>query len=186
MNTNTIRIAVDRVSKILYALKNFSHFDTESEKIPTSITENIETVLTIYQNQLKKGIQVTKNYGNIPKILCYPDDLIHVWTNLIYNSLQAMDFRGEITIQTYVKGEHAVVEITDTGSGIPTEILDKIFQPFFTTKLPGEGSGLGLDIVKKIVEKHEGKIEVESVPGKTTFRILLPLVSTEEFLGLPS
>ncbi|MFB5652421.1 PAS domain-containing protein [Leptospira wolffii] len=186
VNTNTIRIAVDRVSKILYALKNFSHFDTESEKIPTSITENIETVLTIYQNQLKKGIQVTKNYGNIPKILCYPDDLIHVWTNLIYNSLQAMDFRGEITIQTYVKGEHAVVEITDTGSGIPTEILDKIFQPFFTTKLPGEGSGLGLDIVKKIVEKHEGKIEVESVPGKTTFRILLPLVSAEEFLGLPS
>ncbi|WP_367898664.1 PAS domain-containing protein [Leptospira sp. WS58.C1] len=178
-NTNTIQMAVDRVSKILYALKNFSHFDTISEKIPASITENIETVLTIYQNQLKKGIQVSKEYENIPKILCYPDDLIHVWTNLIYNSLQAMEFRGEIRIKVYRKADFINVEITDNGPGIPENILDKIFQPFFTTKLPGEGSGLGLDIVKKIVEKHKGKIEVETRPGFTMFRILLPFVEVK-------
>ncbi|TGK00006.1 PAS domain S-box protein [Leptospira langatensis] len=180
LNTNTIQMAVDRVSKILYALKNFSHFDTTSEKILTSIPENIETVLTIYQNQLKKGIQVTKEYENIPKILCFPDDLMHVWTNLIYNSLQAMDFRGEIKIRAYQKSDCIAVEIRDNGPGIPDAILDKIFQPFFTTKLPGEGSGLGLDIVKKIVEKHEGKIEVETAPGATTFRILLPILKGEE------
>ncbi|MGJ4747478.1 PAS domain-containing protein [Leptospira sp. SA-E8] len=178
-NTNTIQIAVDRVSKILYALKNFSHFDTTAEKIPASITENIETVLTIYQNQLKKGIKVSKEYENIPKILCYPDDLIHVWTNLIYNSLQAMEFRGAIKIKVYQKADFVCVEITDNGPGIPENILDKIFQPFFTTKLPGEGSGLGLDIVKKIVEKHEGKIEVETRPGFTMFRILLPFVEVK-------
>lgn len=178
-NTNTIQIAVDRVSKILYALKNFSHFDTTSEKIPASITENIETVLTIYQNQLKKGIQVFKEYENIPKTLCYPDDLIHVWTNLIYNSLQAMEFRGTIKIKTYQKADSIYVEIIDNGPGIPENILDKIFQPFFTTKLPGEGSGLGLDIVKKIVEKHEGKIEVETRPGFTMFRILLPFIEVK-------
>ncbi|TGK04764.1 PAS domain S-box protein [Leptospira semungkisensis] len=175
-NTNTIQMAVDRVSKILYALKNFSHFDTTSEKMLASIPENIETVLTIYQNQLKKGINVTKEYGDIPKILCYPDDLMHVWTNLIYNSLQAMDFRGNIKIKAYKKSDCIAVEISDNGPGIPEAILDKIFQPFFTTKLPGEGSGLGLDIVKKIVEKHEGKIEVETAPGATTFRILLPIL----------
>ncbi|TGM12448.1 PAS domain S-box protein [Leptospira selangorensis] len=178
-NTNTIQIAVDRVSKILYALKNFSHFDTTSEKIPASITENIETVLTIYQNQLKKGIQIFKEYESIPKILCYPDDLIHVWTNLIYNSLQAMEFRGTINIKVYQKMDFISVEITDNGPGIPENILDKIFQPFFTTKLPGEGSGLGLDIVKKIVEKHEGKIEVETRPGFTMFRILLPFIEVK-------
>ncbi|WP_108927863.1 PAS domain-containing protein [Leptospira johnsonii] len=178
-NTNTIQIAVDRVSKILYALKNFSHFDTTSEKIPASITENIETVLTIYQNQLKKGIQVSKEYESIPKILCYPDDLIHVWTNLIYNSLQAMEFRGAIKIKVYQKADSVCVEITDNGPGIPENILDKIFQPFFTTKLPGEGSGLGLDIVKKIVEKHEGKIEVETRPGSTMFRIILPFLEVK-------
>ncbi|TGL63780.1 PAS domain-containing protein [Leptospira sarikeiensis] len=178
-NTNTIQIAVDRVSKILYALKNFSHFDTTSEKIPASISENIETVLTIYQNQLKKGINISKEYENIPKILCYPDDLIHVWTNLIYNSLQAMEFRGDITIKLYQKADMVAVEITDSGPGIPENIMDKIFQPFFTTKLPGEGSGLGLDIVKKIVERHEGKIEVETVPGHTTFRILLPFIEAK-------
>ncbi|PJZ25564.1 hypothetical protein CH352_17280 [Leptospira hartskeerlii] len=178
-NTNTIQIAVDRVSKILYALKNFSHFDTTSEKIPASITENIETVLTIYQNQLKKGIQVFKEYENIPKILCYPDDLIHVWTNLIYNSLQAMEFRGTIKIKVYQKADFICVEIIDNGPGIPENILDKIFQPFFTTKLPGEGSGLGLDIVKKIVEKHEGKTEVETRPGFTMFRILLPFIEVK-------
>ncbi|PJZ49149.1 hypothetical protein CH362_12005 [Leptospira saintgironsiae] len=178
-NTNTIQIAVDRVSKILYALKNFSHFDTTSEKIPASITENIETVLTIYQNQLKKGIQISKEYENIPKILCYPDDLIHVWTNLIYNSLQAMEFRGTIKIKVYQKVDSICVEITDNGPGISENIIDKIFQPFFTTKLPGEGSGLGLDIVKKIVEKHEGKIEVETRPGFTMFRILIPFLEVK-------
>ncbi|PJZ77276.1 PAS domain-containing protein [Leptospira neocaledonica] len=178
-NTNTIQIAVDRVSKILYALKNFSHFDTTSEKIPASITENIETVLTIYQNQLKKGIQISKEYESIPKILCFPDDLIHVWTNLIYNSLQAMEFRGAIKIKVYQKIDFVCVEIIDNGPGISESIIDKIFQPFFTTKLPGEGSGLGLDIVKKIVEKHDGKIEVETRPGFTMFRILLPFLEVK-------
>ncbi|WP_084695331.1 PAS domain S-box protein [Leptospira broomii] len=178
-NTNTIQIAVDRVSKILYALKNFSHFDTGSTKIPASLQESIETVLTIYQNQLKKGIQVTKEYDDIPKILCYPDDLLHVWTNLIYNSLQAMDFRGRIRIRTYTQDEEVAVEINDSGPGIPENIREKIFQPFFTTKPPGEGSGLGLDIVHKIIAKHGGRIEVESVPGSTTFRVFLPLLPAE-------
>ncbi|PJZ68936.1 hypothetical protein CH373_07975 [Leptospira perolatii] len=179
-NTRTIQIAVDRVSKILYALKNFSHFDTSSSKILTSISENIETVLTIYQNQLKKGIEVVKEYGELPRIYCYPDDLLHVWTNLIYNSLQAMDFRGKILIRTFVQGDYVIVEVNDNGPGIPKEIKDKIFQPFFTTKRPGEGSGLGLDIVKKIVEKHSGKIEVDTSPGSTTFRVSIPIATTPE------
>ncbi|TGK18607.1 PAS domain S-box protein [Leptospira fluminis] len=179
-NTNTIQIAVDRVSKILYALKNFSHFDTESSKRLASLQENLETVLTIYQNQLKKGILVSKEYADVPKILCYPDDLLHVWTNLIYNSLQAMAFRGKISIRMYLQDSEVVVEINDNGPGIPEGIQERIFQPFFTTKPPGEGSGLGLDIVNKIVEKHDGRIEVESRPGSTTFRVFLPYLIEEE------
>ncbi|WP_281283056.1 PAS domain S-box protein [Leptospira fletcheri] len=179
-NTNTIQIAVDRVSKILYALKNFSHFDTESSKRLASLQENLETVLTIYQNQLKKGILVSKEYADVPKILCYPDDLLHVWTNLIYNSLQAMAFRGKISIRMFLQDSEVAVEINDDGPGIPEGIQDRIFQPFFTTKPPGEGSGLGLDIVNKIVEKHDGRIEVESRPGSTTFRVFLPYLIEEE------
>ena len=90
-----------------------------------------------------------------------------------------MEFRGSIKIKVYQKVDSICVEITDNGPGIPENILDKIFQPFFTTKLPGEGSGLGLDIVKKIVEKHDGKIEVETRPGFTMFRILLPFIEVK-------
>ncbi|NJL66773.1 MAG: GHKL domain-containing protein [Oscillatoriales cyanobacterium RU_3_3] len=99
---------------------------------------------------------------------------MQVWTNLIYNAIQAMRDRGTLTINVSDRGDLVVVEVTDSGCGIPPEIKNKIFEPFFTTKPAGEGSGLGLDIVKKIVDKHRGQIEVESEPGLTAFRVLLP------------
>ncbi|WP_156781836.1 PAS domain-containing protein [Leptospira tipperaryensis] len=176
-NTKTIQVAVDRISKILYALKNFSHFDIAGERILASVKDTIETVLTIYHNQLKKGVELQKDFEEVPPILCFPDDLLHIWTNLIYNSLQAMQFKGSITIRLRKKESELMVEVKDNGPGIPGEIQERIFEPFFTTKAPGEGSGLGLDIVKKIVEKHEGKIELESFPGMTSFKIYLPILT---------
>lgn len=173
-NTKSIQLAVDRVSKIMYALKNFSHFDSSGEKVEASIPNTIDMVLTIYQNQLKKGIDLVKEYQDIPPIPCYPDDLLHVWTNLIYNSLQAMSFKGKLTITVQNLDELVMVCIEDSGPGIPKEIQDKIYEPFFTTKAAGEGSGLGLDIVRKIVKKHDGRIELESKPGQTKFKIYLP------------
>jgi signal transduction histidine kinase len=98
-----------------------------------------------------------------------------VWTNLIHNALQAMDNKGTLTIEIQQQDNQAKISITDSGKGIPPEIQAKIFQPFFTTKPAGEGSGLGLDIVKKIIDKHQGQINVASIPGQTTFTILLPM-----------
>jgi signal transduction histidine kinase len=95
--------------------------------------------------------------------------------NLIHNALQAMNYEGNLTIEVTQQDNNAVISITDSGMGIAPEIKDKIFEPFFTTKPSGEGSGLGLDIIKKIIEKHEGHIVVESQPGKTTFTIFIPI-----------
>ncbi|WP_408605918.1 PAS domain-containing protein [Leptospira wolbachii] len=173
-NTRSIQLAVDRISKIMYALKNFSRFDATGKKNKASIPETIETVLTIYQNQLKRGINLVKDFDEVEPIECYPDDLLHVWTNLIYNSLQAMSFVGDLEIAVKDRGENILVSLKDSGPGIPKEIQSKIFEPFFTTKAPGEGSGLGLDIVNKIVKRHGGRIEMTSVPGETIFYIYLP------------
>ena len=171
----TINTATDRASKVVFALKTYARYEQSGEKTAASITEGIETILTLYQNLLKQGVEVIKNYAEIPPILCYPDELNQVWTNLIHNALQAMDYRGTLTIELTAQDYQAKISITDSGHGIPEEIKTKIFDPFFTTKPAGEGSGLGLDIVKKIVDKHQGKIEVESIPGKTTFNVFLPM-----------
>jgi signal transduction histidine kinase len=178
--TTTINTATDRASKVVFALKSYARYDSSGEMIPANLTEGIETVLTLYHNQLKQGVNVIKNYAKLPPILCYPDELNQVWTNLFHNALQAMDYRGTLTIDVIQQDREIKVGITDNGKGIPQEIISKIFEPFFTTKPPGEGSGLGLDIVKKIIEKHNGKIGVESQPGCTTFTVFLPLQLNEE------
>lgn len=170
-----IQRATAKSGKVVFALKSYAHFDNKQEKIEANLHDGIETVLTLYQNQLKHGIEVVKNYSDLPKIMCYPDDLNQVWTNLIYNALQAMDYKGILTIETHQQEANIVIKFIDNGKGIPPEVIPKIFQPFFTTKSAGEGSGLGLDIVRKIVEKHEGTIAVESVPGQTSFTVSLPI-----------
>ncbi|MEG3941137.1 ATP-binding protein [Microcoleus sp. S36b_A3] len=170
-----INTATDRASKVVFALKTYARYEQSGTKTSASIAEGIETILTLYQNQLKQGIEVVKNYAEIPPILCYPDELNQVWTNLVHNALQAMDYRGTLTIDVTKQDQQVKISVSDSGKGIPEEIKGKIFDPFFTTKPPGEGSGLGLDIVKKIVEKHQGKIEVESIPGQTTFNVFLPI-----------
>jgi signal transduction histidine kinase len=124
---------------------------------------------------LKQGIEVIKNYQQVPAIFCYAEELNQVWTNLLHNAIQAMSNRGRLEISVFEESRQIVVQVTDSGSGIPPEIKERIFDPFFTTKPAGEGSGLGLDIVRKIVDKHQGKIEVNSQPGRTTFSVMLPI-----------
>ncbi|MDP3652817.1 MAG: ATP-binding protein [Rhodoferax sp.] len=174
-STSNINTAVDRVSKIIFALKSFSRMDSTGEMTTVPLREGIETVLTIYQNQIKQSIELVCHYEDIAPLRCRPDELNQVWTNLIHNALQAMAYKGVMTIGIYRENGNAVVSVTDTGCGIPDAIRERIFEPFFTTKPSGEGSGLGLDIAKKIVDKHQGRIEVESTPGVgTTFRVYLP------------
>ncbi len=174
-NSKTIETATQRASKVLFALKNFSRYDHTGEKTKADIAENLETVLTLYHNQLKQGIEVIKHYAPLPLVLCYPDELNQVWTNLIHNAIQAMEYNGTLTLEITEQDNQIFIRLTDNGKGIPEEIKERIFEPFFTTKPLGEGSGLGLDIVKKIIAKHDGQITVESIPGKTTFTVSFPI-----------
>ncbi|MCA1992140.1 MAG: AAA family ATPase, partial [Coleofasciculus sp. S288] len=178
-STRTITTAIDRAAKVVFALKSYARYDQSGEKVQAQVVEGIETVLILYHNQLKQGVDVIKNYEkSLPSIQCYPDELNQVWTNLIHNALQAMNNQGTLTIDVRQQNGNLLVSIRDSGQGIPPEIMPRIFEPFFTTKPAGEGSGLGLDIVKKILEKHEGKISVESEPGQTTFTVSLPIHPT--------
>ena len=179
-STKTISTATDRAAKIVFALKSYARYDATAEKVETNITDGIETILTLYHNQIKQGVDVIRNYANLPPVLCYPDELNQVWTNLIHNALQAMNNQGTLTIDTTRQDTRVLISIIDSGKGIPQEIQHKIFEPFFTTKPAGQGSGLGLDIVKKILKKHEGTIEVESIPGKTRFTVSIPISLNED------
>jgi len=174
-STQSIATSSKRAAKVVFALKTFARFDSAGEKIETNLVDGIETVLTLYYNQLKHGVEVKRSFETVPPVLCYPDELNQVWTNLIHNALQAMNYQGTLTIAIKQQDNQVLISFTDSGTGIPDEIKSKIFEPFFTTKPAGEGSGLGLDIVKKIIDKHNGKIEVDSVAGKTTFTVLLPI-----------
>jgi signal transduction histidine kinase len=178
-SAQTISTATDRASKIVFALKNYARYDHSGEKAFADVVEGIETVLTLYHNQLKQGVEVIRHYEPLPLIACYPDELNQVWTNLIHNALQAIANKGILTMEVKIAGKQIEIRIIDSGKGIPAAILSKIFEPFFTTKPAGEGSGLGLDIVKKIINKHNGHITVESEPGRTCFTVSLPIEEGE-------
>lgn len=174
-NSNNIAESVQRASRIIFALRNYAHFEISGGLVKENIKDSIETVLTLYTGRLKQGIEIVKNYSEIPAIPCYLDELNQLWSNLVQNAVDAMPNKGTLTVDLFRQDPYVVVKITDTGGGISPEIQNRIFEPFFTTKSRGQGSGIGLSIVKKIVDKHNGKIEVESIPGKTTFAIYLPI-----------
>jgi C4-dicarboxylate-specific signal transduction histidine kinase len=176
-NSHNIVIAVERAAKIVFALKSYARHDTSGQMIEASVIDSIDTTLMLYHNHLKRGVEVQKAYAQIPKILCYPEELTQVWANLIHNALQAMEYRGNLKIAVFEQEQNIIVSITDSGSGVPPEIAQRIFDPFFTTKPTGEGTGLGLDIVRRIVSKHHGKVELNSQPEHTTFSVWLPISS---------
>jgi signal transduction histidine kinase len=174
-NSRTIQMAVERASKVVFALKTYARYDHSGEPRLSDLPETLNTVIELYHNSLKHGIEVIRDFQDSPQIWCFPDELIQVWTNLIHNAIQAMNGMGILKLSIHILEGTVQVLIADSGCGIPPELQAKIFEPFFTTKPMGEGSGLGLDIVKKIVEKHQGTLTVQSQPGQTTFKVLLPI-----------
>ncbi|WP_432666123.1 AAA family ATPase [Wukongibacter baidiensis] len=174
-NVENIRLALNKTSKIVFALKSYSHSQDSNKPVTVSVQEGLETVLIIYHNQIKRGIELIKNINPVPSIEGYPDQLSQVWTNIIHNAIQAMSAKGKLIVDLKEEKGYVVVKFTDNGPGIPPEIMENIFEPFFTTKEKGEGTGLGLDICQRIIDKHGGKIEVESEPGRTAFTIFLPI-----------
>lgn len=174
-NMSNMGIAIGKMQKILFALGNYSYSNDSQIPMRFDVIENIETVLTLYHNKLKRGVQIERNFSQESvEILGFPDEINQVWTNLIQNAIHAMSGEGVLQLDVCDEETEVGVRITDSGSGMPQEVLDKIFEPFFTTKIKGEGTGLGLSICKKIIEKHGGKLNVASKPGKTTFVVTFP------------
>jgi signal transduction histidine kinase len=140
------------------------------------IVKSLESTLTILNHKLKRGVNVQREYERIPLLVnSFGSELNQVWTNLIDNAIDAMGGKGELRVRTRRDDSCVVVEIGDNGPGISPEVQTHIFEPFFTTKGVGEGTGLGLDTVQRIVKKHRGNIQVTSKPGDTLFQVWLPL-----------
>lgn len=170
-----INLAVERVAKIVFALKNFSRSGGDGSFVATDLRETLELVLTLYQHLLRRGVTVERQFDDIAPLPCLPDELGQVWTNLLHNALQAMNYQGRLLLGIHATADEAVVSIGDSGPGMDAALQARIFEPFFTTKPKGEGSGLGLSIAKGIVDKHGGRIEIDSAPGAgSTFRVYLP------------
>ncbi|MBS1773200.1 MAG: HAMP domain-containing histidine kinase [Bacteroidetes bacterium] len=170
----SIKNGANRTTEIVKNLKSFARHD-ENELKKSNLEQGIDSTLVILRSQLKDRVEVIKEYGKIPSIICFPGQLNQVFINIINNAAQAIEGKGKIWIKTSVVDNMAEIRIKDSGAGMPEEVKKRIFDPFFTTKDVGVGTGLGLSITYGIIEKHEGKIEVESTLGVgTEFIIKLP------------
>jgi signal transduction histidine kinase len=172
---NEIESGTSRISDLVRAIKEYTYMD-QTPVQNLDIVKGLETTLTILNHKLKHGVEVERDYQRIPLIVnSFGSELNQIWTNIIDNAIDAMGGEGQLRVRTYRDDNCAVVEIIDNGPGISPEVQPHIFEPFYTTKGVGEGTGLGLDTVKRIVKKHHGTILVNSKPGETRFQVWLPL-----------
>ena len=172
---NEIESSTSRISDLVRAIKEYTYMD-QAPIHNVDIVKSLETTLTILNHKLKHGVEVRRDYQRDPLLVnSFGSELNQVWTNIIDNAIDAMGGKGELRVHTYRDDHCAVIEIRDNGPGIPPDVQAHIFDPFFTTKGVGEGTGLGLDTVQRIVKKHQGSIHVTSTPGDTCFQIWLPL-----------
>src|SRR5947208_9984559 len=170
-----IESSTARISDLVGAIKEYTYMDQAAVQ-NVDIVRSLETTLTILNHKLKQGVAVQRDYQRVPLLVnSFGSELNQVWTNIIDNAIDAMGGKGELRVRTYREDTCVVVEIGDNGPGISPEVKPHIFEPFFTTKGVGEGTGLGLDTVQRIVKKHRGNIQVNSKPGDTRFQVWLPL-----------
>jgi signal transduction histidine kinase len=171
-----LKDAVRRISELVTAVRSYSQMDRASAQ-RVDVREGIDSTLTMLGHKLKGGVTVVRDYADLPPLDAYAGELNQVWTNLVDNAVDAMEGTGTLTVQTRVEGGSVVVAISDTGPGMPPEVVARAFEPFFTTKDVGRGTGLGLDIARRIVvERHNGLIDIDTPPGGgTTMRVTLPL-----------
>jgi signal transduction histidine kinase len=175
---NQIESSASRISDLVGAIKEYTFMD-QAPVQNVDIVKTLETTLTILNHKLKRGVEVKRDYDKTPLLVnSFGSQLNQVWTNVIDNAIDAMSGKGELRIRTYREDNCAVVEISDNGPGISPAVEPHIFEPFFTTKGVGEGTGLGLDTVQRIVKKHRGSIQVRSKPGDTRFQVWLPLAAS--------
>jgi signal transduction histidine kinase len=171
-----VELTTTRLSEIVRAMKSYTYLD-QAPLLEVDVHEGLENTLIIMQHKLKQGVTVKREYApNLPRIEAYASELNQVWTNIIDNAVDAMNGKGEIVLRTFTEDGNVVVEIIDNGPGIPEKIQQRIYEPFFTTKPPGQGTGLGLHISHDIVANHHrGQLLVRSKPGETVFKAVLPV-----------
>jgi len=171
-----IRESASRISELVGSVKNYSHMDRSTSMEPTDVREGIKNTLMMLKHKLKKQqIQIQKNCVlELPMVMAYGGQLNQVWTNIIDNAIDAMPDGGMLKIDNFSERSNVCINIADTGTGIPEEYLTRVFDPFFTTKPMGEGTGMGLDITHKIIDRHHGQIEVESDSSGTVFKVCFP------------
>ncbi|MGZ4592551.1 MAG: ATP-binding protein [Actinomycetes bacterium] len=176
MLMNEIEDATHRISALVGAAKQYSQLDRAAHQF-VDVHDGLDSTLVMLGGKVTRGIRVEKDYDRtLPDIPAYPAELNQVWTNLIDNAIGAMDGQGTLTLRTALDGDQVLVEVADTGPGVPEDLRQRIFEPFFTTKPVGEGTGLGLDIAYRIVvQRHRGDLRLESSPGSTRFQVRLPL-----------
>lgn len=171
-----VQETTSRLSQIVKAMKAYTYLD-QAPLLEVDVHEGLENTLVIMQHKLKQGVMVKREYAkDLPNIQAYASELNQVWTNIIDNAVDAMDGNGEIILRTYREDGNVIVEIIDNGPGIPKDVQTRIYEPFFTTKPPGKGTGLGLHISHDIIaNRHHGQLLVESKAGETKFKAVLPV-----------
>ena len=174
-----IASAAGRMSELVASVKTYSHLDRAPDKEPTDVREGIDSTLVMLAHELKvKAVRVVREYApDLPAVTARPGELNQVWTNLLDNAIDALPAEGgELRVEAGREGDLVAVRVIDDGPGIPPAVQPRVFEPFFTTKEVGEGTGLGLDIVRRIVRQHAGDVSVESRPGRTVFTVRLPVL----------
>jgi signal transduction histidine kinase len=168
-----------RISELVAAVRSYSQMDRASMQ-RTDVTEGLRNTLVMLGHRIGPDVEIVRDFAaDVPSLDAYPGELNQVWTNLIANAIDAMDGAGTLRVSTRVDGNDVVVEVGDTGPGVSPEVAKRAFEAFYTTKDVGKGSGLGLDIARRIVEeRHGGTIAIDSTPGRTVLRVRLPVQST--------
>jgi len=167
-----------RVSDLVNAVKAYTQMDRPSAKESVDIRKGIEATLAMFSGRLEeKHITVSRQFADLPQVSVYASDINQVWANLLSNAIDAVDVGGHITLMGCREGDsHVRIDIMDDGVGIPDDLQERVWEPFFTTKDVGQGTGLGLDIVRRIVvRRHEGNVSLRSTPGDTVFTVILPV-----------
>jgi signal transduction histidine kinase len=171
-----VKESTGRISALVDAVRSYSQLDRASFQL-IDVTEGIESTLVMLRQKLGDGVEVVRDYASdLPRIEARPGELNQVWTNLIDNAIDAMEGKGTLRISVRVEDDELLVEVADTGAGMAPEVRGRAFEPFYTTKAIGKGTGLGLDISRRIVaDGHRGRITIESEPGDTVVAVRLPL-----------
>ena len=180
--------AAGRVSDLVASIKSYTHMDQAPERQFLDLHAGLDQTLVMLGHAIRsKSVQIEQDYAeDLPEVCAYPGEINQVWTNLLDNAIDAVDAGGRVRIASHREGALACVRIEDDGPGIPEDVAARIFEPFYTTKAPGAGTGLGLDIAQRIVSQHEGTIRLTSAPGRTVFEVCLPIGAPRKLNALPA